>query len=65
MKSMLWACTALVFVAAGPATVHAQQAGWKPEANVEFVVGAGAGGENDRIARQRIILTSVHCAKIV
>ena len=32
---------------------HAQQAGaaWKPAGNVEFVVGAGAGGENDRIAR--------------
>jgi len=51
MKSMLWADAALVFVAAGPTTVHAQQAGWKPEGNVEFVVGAGAGGENDRIAR--------------
>jgi putative tricarboxylic transport membrane protein len=25
--------------------------GWRPEGNVEFVVGAGAGGENDRIAR--------------
>jgi putative tricarboxylic transport membrane protein len=24
---------------------------WKPTGNVEFVVGAGAGGENDRIAR--------------
>src|SRR5215471_5671552 len=24
---------------------------WTPEGNVEFVVGAGAGGENDRIAR--------------
>src|SRR5262252_3960820 len=24
---------------------------WVPEGNVEFVVGAGAGGENDRIAR--------------
>jgi putative tricarboxylic transport membrane protein len=32
---------------------QAQQAGagWKPSGNVEFVVGAGAGGENDRIAR--------------
>src|SRR5262249_28651676 len=31
----------------------AQQPGpsWKPDGNVEFVVGAGAGGENDRIAR--------------
>src|SRR6516225_4432823 len=58
MKSMLWADAALVFVAAGPTTVHAQQAGWKPEGNVEFVVGAGAGGENDRIARaiQHVLL---------
>src|SRR6202035_2118301 len=32
---------------------QAQLAGaaWKPAGNVEFVVGAGAGGENDRIAR--------------
>jgi putative tricarboxylic transport membrane protein len=37
----------------GSATIpsHAQQAAWRPEGNVEFVVGAGAGGENDRIAR--------------
>jgi putative tricarboxylic transport membrane protein len=34
---------------------------WKPTGNVEFVVGAGAGGENDRIARaiQRV-LTKEH-----
>jgi len=31
--------------------LHAQQAVWRPTGNVEFVVGAGAGGENDRIAR--------------
>jgi putative tricarboxylic transport membrane protein len=32
---------------------QAQKAGetWRPVGNVEFVVGAGAGGENDRIAR--------------
>src|SRR5262245_54617952 len=30
---------------------QAQPGGWQPEGNVEFVVGAGAGGENDRIAR--------------
>jgi len=29
----------------------AQQAAWRPEGNVEFIVGAGAGGENDRLAR--------------
>ena len=33
-------------------SAHAQSAnGWRPTGNVEFVVGAGAGGENDRIAR--------------
>lgn len=39
----------------------AQSAAWKPAGNVEFVVGAGAGGENDRIARaiQRV-LTKEH-----
>src|SRR3981081_2532883 len=39
---------------------QAQQTGgsWKPEGSVEFVVGAGAGGENDRIARaiQHVLL---------
>ena len=34
-----------------PRVLHAQPAAWRPEGNVEFVVGAGAGGENDRIAR--------------
>lgn len=34
-------------------TAHAQQdgGGWRPQGNVEFFVGAGPGGENDRIAR--------------
>jgi putative tricarboxylic transport membrane protein len=48
------------------ALVHAAQAqqpatSWKPAGNVEFVVGAGPGGENDRIARaiQRV-LTKEH-----
>src|SRR5713226_7774442 len=48
------ALTTAIFVLAGAATsAQAQKAGdsWKPEGNVEFVVGAGAGGENDRIAR--------------
>lgn len=47
--------------AAAPA--QAQQAGpaWKPTGNVEFVVGAGAGGENDRIARAIAhVLTKEH-----
>jgi tripartite-type tricarboxylate transporter receptor subunit TctC len=42
---------ALALVADALTTAHAQQTAWKPEGNVEFVVGAGAGGENDRIAR--------------
>lgn len=48
------------------ALVHAAQAqqpaaSWKPTGNVEFVVGAGPGGENDRISRaiQRV-LTKEH-----
>jgi putative tricarboxylic transport membrane protein len=42
---------------------QAQQTGgsWKPEGNVEFVVGAGAGGENERIARAiQHVLTKEH-----
>lgn len=34
-----------------PDELHAQPTAWRPIGNVEFVVGAGAGGENDRIAR--------------
>src|ERR1700750_1367329 len=34
---------------------------WRPVGNVEFVVGAGAGGENDRIARAiQHALTEAH-----
>ena len=44
------ALTALI-IAAGTTCGTAQTQGWKPAGNVEFVVGAGAGGENDRIAR--------------
>ena len=51
IKRMLWTCMALLHVAGGLTTAHAQQTAWKPEGNVEFIVGAGAGGENDRIAR--------------
>jgi putative tricarboxylic transport membrane protein len=51
IKRMLWACMALLLIAGGLTTAHAQQTAWKPEGNVEFIVGAGAGGENDRIAR--------------
>ena len=44
------AAAAVFLLAAGMTTSHAQFA-WKPEGNVEFVVGAGADGEYDRIAR--------------
>src|SRR5258708_37167911 len=51
-----------IFVLLGP-NAHAQPApaAWHPVGNVEFFVGAGAGGENDRIARaiQRV-LTKEH-----
>jgi putative tricarboxylic transport membrane protein len=45
----------------GIATAQQPAAGWRPLGNVEFVVGAGAGGENDRVARaiQRV-LTKEH-----
>ena len=36
---------------AGNAQTQRTSSSWKPEGNVEFIVGAGAGGENDRIAR--------------
>jgi putative tricarboxylic transport membrane protein len=44
---------AAVLIAGAPASAQTQPASgsWKPDGNVEFVVGAGAGGENDRIAR--------------
>jgi len=46
------AALAAAVLAAVAARAPAQPAsGWKPDGNVEFVVGAGAGGENDRIAR--------------
>jgi putative tricarboxylic transport membrane protein len=51
-----------IVVLALSSTAKAQQvAGWRPQGNVEFVVGAGAGGENDRVARavQRV-LTKEH-----
>jgi putative tricarboxylic transport membrane protein len=44
-----WATATALLIAATQSP--AQQTTWKPEGNVEFVVGAGAGGENDRIAR--------------
>ena len=59
MTALLAAGLALV----GVPGALAQQIGspWKPEGNVEFVVGAGAGGENDRIARAiQHVLTKEH-----
>jgi putative tricarboxylic transport membrane protein len=57
-KTIHWACVLLPLVVRAPTAAYAQQAAWKPEGNVEFVVGAGAGGENDRIARaiQHVLL---------
>jgi putative tricarboxylic transport membrane protein len=59
MTALVAAILALVSVPGA----QAQQTGgsWKPEGNVEFVVGAGAGGENDRIARAiQHVLTKEH-----
>jgi len=44
---------AIVVLSSGATRAQAPKVGdsWSPEGNVEFVVGAGAGGENDRIAR--------------
>ena len=56
------AVLAIAILALLGANAHAQPApAWHPVGNVEFVVGAGAGGENDRIARaiQRV-LTKEH-----
>jgi putative tricarboxylic transport membrane protein len=55
--------SAIVVLAAAVTVAQAQKAGnaWRPEGNVEFVVGAGAGGENDRIARAiQHVLTKEH-----
>ncbi len=52
MRIRYAAALAAAVLAAVAARAPAQPAsGWKPDGNVEFVVGAGAGGENDRIAR--------------
>src|SRR5215471_8458714 len=52
----------IALTAADAGAAHAQDAnGWRPQGNVEFVVGAGAGGENDRIARAiQHVLTKEH-----
>jgi putative tricarboxylic transport membrane protein len=59
-RAITLAATSVAFLASIGAA-QAQQPAWKPTGNVEFVVGAGPGGENDRIARaiQRV-LTKEH-----
>src|ERR1700744_3869078 len=61
-RALSLAATTLALLAFAD-TAQAQQSAssWKPAGNVEFVVGAGPGGENDRIARaiQRV-LTKEH-----
>jgi len=55
--------TAIAVLAGTVADAQTRKAGvsWRPEGNVEFVVGAGAGGENDRIARAIAhVLTKEH-----
>lgn len=48
MKKAILAALALSVL---PAVALAQDAAWKPERNVEFVAGVGAGGSMDRTAR--------------
>src|SRR5580693_10131643 len=61
-RAITLATTSVAFLAfIGAAQAQQPAASWKPTGNVEFVVGAGPGGENDRIARaiQRV-LTKQH-----
>jgi putative tricarboxylic transport membrane protein len=61
-RAISLAAISVALLALGPAAQAQQPAApWKPAGNVEFVVGAGPGGENDRIARaiQRV-LTKEH-----
>lgn len=51
MARLMAISVALFGVASGAAQAQEKAGGWRPAGNVEFVVGAGAGGENDRIAR--------------
>jgi len=58
---LLAAASAALYAITAGAQAQAPADKWRPVGNVEFVVGAGAGGENDRIARaiQRV-LTKEH-----
>src|SRR5580698_2628677 len=61
-RAITLATISVALLALGHAAQAQQPAApWKPTGNVEFVVGAGPGGENDRIARaiQRV-LTKEH-----
>ena len=61
-RALSLATTSVALLSLGHAAQAQQPAApWKPTGNVEFVVGAGPGGENDRIARaiQRV-LTKEH-----
>jgi putative tricarboxylic transport membrane protein len=60
-KNIIGMAIAASLTLSGVATAQQPTTGWKPQGNVEFVVGAGAGGENDRVARaiQRV-LTKEH-----
>lgn len=50
MHKRRWAvAAAAAFVVLGTGFAVAED--WKPKGNIEFIVGAGPGGENDRIAR--------------
>lgn len=48
---MRYAPLALLVAGLSAGFAHGQPADWKPDRNVEFVVGAAAGGANDRIGR--------------
>src|SRR5882757_11479024 len=58
---LVTAAAAAIVASVGAAAGTPPGNAWKPEGNVEFVVGAGAGGENDRVARAiQHVLTKEH-----
>src|SRR3569833_3401380 len=55
--SAAWVATMTAYATAQ----DAKKAPWRPEGTVEFVVGSGPGGENDRLARSiQHVLTETH-----